>query len=65
MADEHQDEGDRRPGGAADARGRRAAAHDHLGAARMHQDVSALTVDDLSDLERLLTETLDHLLSPA
>ncbi|MBX3025739.1 hypothetical protein KF840_12600 [bacterium] len=31
----------------------------------MHQDVSALTVDDLSDLEHLLTETLDHLLSPA
>jgi hypothetical protein len=31
----------------------------------MHQDVSSLTVDDLSDLEHLLTETLDHLLSPA
>jgi hypothetical protein len=31
----------------------------------MHQDVSSLTVDDLVDLEHLLTETLDHLLSPA
>jgi hypothetical protein len=31
----------------------------------MHQDMSALTVDDLADLEHLLTETLDHLLSPA
>lgn len=31
----------------------------------MHQDLSSLTVDDLSDLEHLLTETLDHLLSPA
>jgi hypothetical protein len=31
----------------------------------MHQDMSALTVDDLTDLEHLLTETLDHLLSPA
>lgn len=30
----------------------------------MHQDMSALTVDDLADLEHLLTETLDHLLSP-
>ena len=31
----------------------------------MHQDMSALTVEDLADLEHLLTETLDHLLSPA
>lgn len=31
----------------------------------MHQDISSLTVDDLADLEHLLTETLDHLLSPA
>lgn len=31
----------------------------------MHQDLSSLTVDDLTDLEHLLTETLDHLLSPA
>jgi hypothetical protein len=31
----------------------------------MHQDMSALTVDDLADVEHLLTETLDHLLSPA
>lgn len=31
----------------------------------MHQDMSALTVDDLADLEHLLTETLDHVLGPA
>ena len=31
----------------------------------MHQDMAALTVDDLADLEHLMTETLDHLLSPA
>jgi len=31
----------------------------------MHQDMSSLTVDDLADLEHLMTETLDHLLSPA
>ena len=31
----------------------------------MHQDMGSLTVDDLADLEHLLTETLDHLLSPA
>lgn len=31
----------------------------------MHQDMSALTVDDLADLEHLMTETLDHILSPA
>lgn len=31
----------------------------------MHQDMSSLTVDDLADVEHLLTETLDHLLSPA
>jgi len=31
----------------------------------MHQDISSLTVDDLADVEHLLTETLDHLLSPA
>jgi hypothetical protein len=31
----------------------------------MHQDMSSLTVDDLADLEHLLTETVDHLLSPA
>lgn len=31
----------------------------------MHQDMSSLTVEDLADLEHLLTETLDHLLSPA
>jgi hypothetical protein len=30
----------------------------------MHQDMAALTVDDLADLEHLMTETLDHLLSP-
>lgn len=31
----------------------------------MHQEMSSLTVEDLSDLEHLLTETLEHLLSPA
>jgi len=31
----------------------------------MHQDMSALTVDDLADLEHILTEALDHALSPA
>lgn len=31
----------------------------------MHQDMSALTVDDLADLEHLLTETVDHVLAPA
>ena len=30
----------------------------------MHQDMAALTVDDLADLEHLMTETLDHLLTP-
>lgn len=31
----------------------------------MHQDVGSLTVDDLADLEHLMTETLDHVLTPA
>lgn len=31
----------------------------------MHQDVSALTIDDLADIEHLLTEILDSALSPA
>lgn len=31
----------------------------------MHQDMAALTVDDLADLEHLMTETLDHVLTPA
>ncbi len=31
----------------------------------MHQDVQALTVDDLAGLEQLMTETVDHLLTPA
>ena len=31
----------------------------------MHQDMSALTVDDLADLEHLMTETVDHVLAPA
>ena len=31
----------------------------------MHQDMSALAVDDLADLEHLLTETVDHVLAPA
>lgn len=30
----------------------------------MHQDMAALTVEDLADLEHLLTETLDHVLTP-
>ena len=31
----------------------------------MHQDMTALCVDDLAELEQLLTETVDHLLAPA
>ena len=31
----------------------------------MHQDMSALTVDDISDIEHLLTDTLDGVLAPA
>lgn len=31
----------------------------------MHQDVSALSVDDLADIEHLLTEILDSALTPA
>ena len=31
----------------------------------MHQDMAALTIDDLADLEHLMTETLDHVLTPA
>lgn len=31
----------------------------------MHQDMNALTVDDISDIEHLLTDTLDGLLAPA
>jgi hypothetical protein len=31
----------------------------------MHQDMAALMVEDLADLEHLMTETLDHMLSPA
>ncbi len=31
----------------------------------MHQDMTALCVDDLAELEHLLTETVDHLLIPA
>ncbi len=30
----------------------------------MHQDLSALSVDDLADIEHLLTEILDHALTP-
>ena len=67
MADEHQDEGP------IDAQEVLRTLEDVRSRLRttiwalhgMHQDVSSLTVDDLSDLERLLTETLDHLLSPA
>ena len=31
----------------------------------MHQDLSALTVDDLADVEHLLTEILDTALTPS
>ena len=31
----------------------------------MHQDMGALTVDDISDVEHLLTDTLDTVLVPA
>ena len=31
----------------------------------MHQDMAALTVEDVADVEHLLTETLDHVLTPA
>jgi hypothetical protein len=31
----------------------------------MHQDLNALTVDDLADIEQLLTEVLDNALTPA
>ena len=31
----------------------------------MHQDVSALSVDDIADIEHLLTEILDNALTPA
>jgi hypothetical protein len=67
MADEHQDEGP------IDAQEVLRTLEDVRSRLRttiwalhgMHQDVSSLTTDDLSDLEHLLTETLDHLLSPA
>ena len=31
----------------------------------MHQDLSALTVDDRADIEQMLTEILDHAVTPA
>lgn len=31
----------------------------------MHQDMAALTIDDISDVEHLLSETLDRVLAPA
>lgn len=31
----------------------------------MHQDMNALTVDDISDIEHLLTDTLEEVLAPA
>ncbi|HVN87002.1 MAG TPA: hypothetical protein VMW17_19400 [Candidatus Binatia bacterium] len=31
----------------------------------MHQDMTALSTDDLSDVEHLLSETLDRILAPA
>jgi hypothetical protein len=31
----------------------------------MHQDLGSLTVDDIADIEQLLTDTLDDVLAPA
>jgi hypothetical protein len=31
----------------------------------MHQDMNALTVDDIADIEHMLTEVLDNALTPA
>ncbi|HUI26234.1 MAG TPA: hypothetical protein VL403_09145 [Candidatus Kryptonia bacterium] len=31
----------------------------------MHQDMNALSIDDLSDIEHLLSETLERVLAPA
>ena len=31
----------------------------------MHQDISVLTVDDLSDVEQMLTEVLENALNPS
>jgi DNA-directed RNA polymerase specialized sigma24 family protein len=31
----------------------------------MHQDLSSLSVDDIADIEHMLTETLERLLTPA
>ena len=31
----------------------------------MHQDMNALTVEDIADIEQMLTEVLDNALSPA
>jgi len=31
----------------------------------MHQDMNALSVDDISDIEHLLTDTLEGVLAPA
>ena len=31
----------------------------------MHQDMNALTVDDLADIEQLLSEVLDNALTPS
>jgi len=31
----------------------------------MHQDLAALTIDDLADIEHLLTEILDNALTPS
>ena len=31
----------------------------------MHQDMSSLSVDDLADLEHLMTETVEQVLTPA
>ena len=31
----------------------------------MHQDMSSLSVDDVADIEHIMSETLDHILTPA
>ena len=66
MADEHQDEGP------IDAQEVLRTLEDVRSRLRttiwalhgMHQDLSALSVDDLADIEHLLTEILDNALTP-
>ena len=67
MADDHDESAPIEPQEAVrlidDARGRLRTAIWALHG--MHQDVSALTIDDLADIEHLLTEILDNALTPA